>query len=169
MVAMYSGAPVSLTIRPGTKADRDLMVVFHHALYVDHREEILSPEIAPLYAYENLGRALREDVDALLSSPRSLIFIAETTDRPVGYITGHVEEDARRVLARKGVVEDWYVEPDARGTGIGRTLFDALVASFRDRGCVVLESTTWAGNDSARKAHRALGFHDIEIKMRREL
>jgi GNAT superfamily N-acetyltransferase len=145
------------------------MIVFHHALYVDYREEILDPNLEPLYAYRNLGRALREDVDAILGSPRAVGFIAEDDETPVGYITGHVEEDPRRVLTRKGVVEDWFVEPDQRGKGVGKALFDALVAHFRERGCVVLESTTWAGNAGARAAHQALGFHDIEIKMRREI
>jgi GNAT superfamily N-acetyltransferase len=160
---------VTLEIRPASRADRDLMIVFHHALYVDYRKEILEAELEPLYAYQNLGRALREDVDAILASPRAVGFIAEEDGTPIGYITGHVEEDARRVLARKGVVEDWYVEPDARGKGVGKALFDTLVEAFGERGCVVLESTTWAGNTGARAAHQALGFHDIEIKMRREI
>jgi len=145
------------------------MIVLHHGLYVDYREEILPAELAPFYAYKDLGRALREDVDSILASPRADAFIAEKDGNPVGYITGHIEEDARRELARKGVVEDWYVEKPARGSGIGKALFEALSDAFRERGCVVVESTTWASNEGARAAHEALGFHDIEIKMRRLL
>lgn len=156
-------------IRPGTKADRSLMVAYHHALYVDHRKDIVAAELAPFYAYKNLPTALRDDVDAILRSPRSVVLIAEEGEQPVGYITGHIEEDRRRELSRKGVVEDWFVDQEARGRGVGRALFDGLVAAFRERGCVMLESTTWAGNDGARAAHRALGFHDIEVKMRRLL
>ncbi|MBW2462054.1 MAG: GNAT family N-acetyltransferase [Deltaproteobacteria bacterium] len=156
-------------IRHATKADRSLMVAYHHALYVDHRQAIVAKDLAPLYAYKNLPTALRDDVDAILSSPRSVALVAEEDGEPVGYITGHIEDDQRRELSRKGVVEDWFVEVEARKRGVGRALFDALVAAFRERGCVMLESTTWAGNAGARAAHQALGFHDIEIKMRRKI
>ena len=162
-------AVVTINIRRASKADRDLMIVFHHSLYVDYREEVLAPELAPLYAYKNLGTTLREDVDSILASPRAMVFIAERDGEPVGYITGHLEEDKRRELSRKCVVEDWYVEKEARGAGVGRALFDALLEASRERGCVVVESTTWAGNENARAAHRSLGFQEIEIKMRREI
>lgn len=156
-------------IRRATRADRSLLLHFHRALYIGHRTAVVPPELDAFVAYRDMDAALRDDVDALLSGPHTMALVAELTEAPAGYVTGHVETDDRRVLARKGVVEDWYVEPDARGAGVGRALLEALERAFRDRGCEVIESETWVGNDGARAAHRALGFLENQVKMRKRL
>ncbi len=157
-------------IRRAHRTDRALVLHFHRALYVAHRDSILPQALAPFYAYRDLESALQDDVDALLRSPRAVVLIAERAGEPVGYATGHTEEDDdRRVLQRKGVVEDWYVDEGARSDGIGAKLLEALAAVFRDEGCQVLESTTWPFNAGARQAHEALGFHEVEVKYRKRL
>ena len=160
----------AVVIRRAYRSDRALVLLFHRALYVRHREAILPAHVAEFYAYRDLEAALRDDVDALLRGPHAIAMIADRDGEPVGYITGHIEEDdERRVLPRKGVVEDWYVEDAVRGEGIGAQLVAALAAHFRDAGCQVMESTTWPANTGARNAHVALGFHEVEIKYRKRL
>jgi GNAT superfamily N-acetyltransferase len=160
----------AVLIRRAQRSDRALVLMFHRALYVTHREAILPAKLAPFYAYRDLEAALRDDVDALLRSPRSVVMIAERDGEPVGYATGHTEEDdERRVLRRKGIVEDWYVDHSARGHGIGARLLEALGTVFRHEGCEVIESTTWPFNDGARRAHEALGFDEVEVKYRKRL
>ena len=87
----------------------------------------------------------------------------------MGYVSGHVEVDSRRVLSRRGVVEDWYVRAEERGRGTGTQLLDTLIAWFRDEGCEMVESGTWAFNAAARRAHAKAGFHEIEVKFRKRL
>jgi GNAT superfamily N-acetyltransferase len=157
------------SIRRASPADRDALVAFHRALYIDYRNELVPEALRPLSAYRDFERALRDDVAAMLKNPASVVLIAEQDGRAVGYATGHVEDDPRRELSRKGVVEDWFVEESARGRGIGKELLDALLAIFREVGCSVAESTTWPTNDLARHAHERAGFSEIEIKFRRRL
>ena len=97
------------------------------------------------------------------------MLLASRGGRDIGYITGHVEHDPRRVLQRKGVVEDWFVLPEDRKGGVGKLLMGALEQRFRDRGCTVMESMTWPFNDLARKSHEALDFREIEIRYRKRL
>jgi phosphinothricin acetyltransferase len=160
---------MTAVIREASLTDRDRLVSFHHALYVDHRNAIMNPALAQFYGYRDLPRALREDVSAILRNPDAHAFVAEVAEVPVGYITGHVEEDGRRMLPKKGVVEDWYVEQEHRGAGIGRQLLETLTSAFRAEGCQVLESATWPFNRGARAAHDALGFHEVEIRYRKRL
>ena len=82
---------------------------------------------------------------------------------------GHIEVDPRRVLPRKGVIEDWYVMRDERGRGTGKALMTRLLDGFRTDGCQVAESGTWAFNEGARKAHAKSGFIEIEVKFRQRL
>ena len=161
-----SQAPV---IRRATRTDRAVVLHFHRDLYIKFRDQIAAPSVLPLFAYEDLERTLRDDVDGLLNGPGAVVFLAELAGEAVGYVSGHVDVDPRRVLAKKGVIEDWFVNGSARGQGVGKLLMDTLVAYFRDAQCEVVESGTWAFNDHARKAHKKAGFAEIEVKFRKKL
>lgn len=146
------------------------MLAFHRALYVDYRDSLLSEKQAELYAYKNLSGALAEDIDSILANPKSCVLIAEDDGgKPIGYITGHLTFDGRRVLSTKGVVEDWFVEPHARKLGIGRALMETLEAIFRESKCTVMESSTFPLNRLARASHESMGFDEIEIRYRKKL
>jgi aminoglycoside 6'-N-acetyltransferase I len=151
------------------RSDRALVLRFHRELYIRFRDEIASPEVLPLFAYRDLERTLKEDVDGLLGGPDTIVLIAERSHKPIGYVSGHIEVDLRRVLAKKGVVEDWFVVPEARGQGVGKLLMDTMIQRFVTAECEVAESGTWAFNAHARKAHAQAGFHEIEVKFRRRL
>lgn len=158
-----------LSVRRATRKDQATVLRFHHALYVEFRDEIAAPDIIPLFAYKNMEATLREDVEGLLSARSAAVFLAEQAGQAVGYISGHIEVDHRRVLCRRGVVEDWYVADAARGRGIGPRLLNTLIDWFRADGCELVESGTWAFNERARKAHAKAGFTEIEIKLRKRL
>lgn len=160
-------APFS--IRHATREDRSAVLAFHLSLYVDHRDAVMPPRLGPLLAHRSFASVLREDVDAMLADTRTFVLIAERAGEPVGYITGTMTNDPRRVLSRKGIVGDWYVDDTARGTGAGRALLEALTKLFTDAGCDVMESATWPFNEGARRAHEALGFDEIQITYRRQL
>jgi aminoglycoside 6'-N-acetyltransferase I len=57
-----------------------------------------------------------------------------------------------------GYVEGWYVDPDLRGTGVGRELLVAAELWARDRGCREMASDTLFDNDLGLAAHRACGY-----------
>lgn len=156
-------------IRQATRADRALVLRFHRELYKRYRDEITRPEVLPLFAYRDLDATLSDDVDGLLHSREAVVLLAERGGQAIGYVSGHMEIDPRRVLTRKGVVEDWYVLPNARSHGTGKLLIQSLIDRFRQSGCDVVESGTWAFNEGARKAHAKLGFTEIEVKFRKRL
>ena len=160
---------MTIRIRAGNLADRDALVAFHHALYVEHRDRLVPRDLQALGAYRDLPSVLRADVDALLKGTDTVVLIGEQSGLPVGYATGRIENDLRRELRPKGIVEDWYVEESARGRGIGKALFEDLLTEFRNRGCAVAESRTWPTNRKALEAHRRAGFHEVEIMLRRRL
>lgn len=158
-----------VTIRRATRADRSTLLELHRALYVTHRDRIVPDDRLPLIAYRNFDAVLREDVESMLSNPDVVFLVAEIAGAIVGYVTGHVENDARRVLPKKGVIEDWYVSEATRGLGVGKTLLATAENIFRQVGCQVIESATWPTNDGARRAHEALGFQEIQIVYRKRI
>ena len=161
---------MSVSVRQARLEDRDALVSLHRALYIEHRGEVMPAELAPLYAYRRFDEVLAEDVAAMLRNPATTLLVAEDDDgRPVGYASGYVQHDPRRLLSRKGVLGDWYVRPEHRGAGVGRQLVDALFAIFEDAGCSVVETSTWPFNTATRAAMEHLGFREIQIVYRKEL
>ena len=158
-----------ITIRYATRADRATVLRFHRALYITFRDEIADPSLIPLFAYRDIEGALRDDVDALLQGKDTIVLLADYRGEHVGYISGHTEHDARRVLSHRGVVEDWYVVPEARAKGTGMLLLNRLLTIFKTAGCEVAESATWGFNKGARAAHAKAGFTELEIRFRKRL
>lgn len=162
-------SPSRARIRRAHLEDRDAVLRFHLALYQTHRDAVMPDGLELLYAYRRFGEVLREDVTAMLRTPSVILLLAECDDTPVGYVSGYVENDPRRILGRKGMIGDWYVDAEYRGRGVGRQLVEALQGSFREQGCNIVEVSTWPFNHDTRAAFAALGFDEVQITYRRAL
>lgn len=92
------------------------------------------------------------------------VFLAEDdAAQALGFIELHVREfvdgcDSMPVPH----IEGWYVEPFARGTGVGRALVQAAETWARDRGFTELGSDALAENEPSQRAHAACGFAETE-------
>lgn len=154
-------------VRDARPEDREVLRRFHRSLYVDHRDGVVDRTDVPLIDYHDYEGVLADDLAALMADQSAVVLVAEQDREVVGYITGRVRVEPRRVLPRRGVIEDWYVAEGARGAGVGRALLLELERRFAGRGCDLVESATWADNDHARKLHESLGFREIRIVYRK--
>lgn len=158
-----------IRVRDADLSDHETLMVLHRSLYVDYRDQVVPKEELPLIEYRDYERILHNDLRALLTDRDSHVLIAEDRGVAVGYITGRVTVEPERVLPRRGVIEDWYVAPQARGAGVGACLLSSLEERFRQAGCEIIESATWAANVSARLIHDELGFREIRVIYRKRL
>jgi aminoglycoside 6'-N-acetyltransferase I len=159
----------TVQVREARESDHEVLMGFHRSLYEDHRDQVVGKEDLPLIEYRDYDRILSDDLRALLRDRISHVLVAESGGTAVGYITGRVTVEPRRVLPRRGVVEDWYVAPASRGAGLGALLLRELEGHFRAAGCDLIESATWSGNEGARRAHDALGFREIRVIYRKRI
>ena len=91
------------------------------------------------------------------AEPGGVILLA---DSPAGDPWGIV---ALRPLEDDGVCEmkRMYVRPEARGTGLGRLLGEAIVAEGRERGYRAMRLDTLDTMKAALTLYRSLGFREI--------
>jgi ribosomal protein S18 acetylase RimI-like enzyme len=157
----------TIQVREAVDSDRDVLTGFHRSLYLSHRDEVVAKEDRPLIEYRDYDRILRDDLDTLMQDRSSYVLVAESEGVVIGYITGRLTVEPRRLLPRKGLVEDWYVVPQSRGSGAGAMLMREIEGRFAAAGCEVIESATWSGNEGARRAHDALGFREIRVMYRK--
>ncbi len=99
-------------------------------------------------------------------------FIAEVESVPAGFIELSVRAFADGCESSPVPhVEGWYVEPFARGRGVGRAMMEAAAAWSRERGFIELASDSDLRNADSLKAHARCGFIETErlVKFRRSL
>lgn len=97
----------------------------------------------------------------------SAFLVAEADDGGLaGFLIGAVEHDIPiyRVV-EVGFVHDVWVEPEHRGSGVGRALLEAATAHFRAQGLSQVRLETAAPNEGARRLFRELGFHEFAVTM----
>jgi aminoglycoside 6'-N-acetyltransferase I len=112
---------------------------------------------------------LREEAEAMLAgrSPSGLpeaVFLAEEEGQVVGFIEVGLRSHADGCDPHQpvGFLEGWYVEPDQRRRGLGRSLVEAAEAWSRAQGCREMASDTWIDHQDSQRAHAALGFEVVD-------
>jgi ribosomal protein S18 acetylase RimI-like enzyme len=132
----------------------------------------LAADDAPLYLDIRL-EALQLAADAFAStfeaeSARPLSWFAERlggsqvlgafhVDRLVGVASLIILASAK--MAHKGHLVGMYVRPDARRSGVGRRLVEAIIETARGR-VEVIQLTVVVGNEAARRLYAGLGFEE---------
>jgi aminoglycoside 6'-N-acetyltransferase I len=119
-----------------------------------------------------LEREARDFSHGLPIPTIDVVFIAENAGEYAGFLELAVRSFSDGCESMPVPhVEGWYVQANARGAGIGRSLLEAAEAWSRDRGFTELASDTEIHNVASLQAHRRCGFEEVErlIKLRKPL
>ena len=107
-----------------------------------------------------------DDALAELSSrDDALVVVGTTEDVVVGY--GIARWEPLRDGTRLGVIDEIYVEPEARGVGVGELVIDRLVAFCVDAGCLGVDATALPGHRQAKNFFERAGFTARSLVMHR--
>jgi len=134
-----------------------------------YENNIFSPEFKPFWEYKDKIAIFTETVEEWLTDKKHYMFVSEERKHLLGYICGHVQNRAPRVLDKEGYIDDWFVRKNWRSKGLGRALFDALVKEFKKEHCNRLGLLTKVGNKHAIDFYHKLGFIDESLTMVRKL
>lgn len=100
-----------------------------------------------------------------LATPDTAVFVAV---RPGGRgLAGFAEVGTRPYAdgcetSPVAYLEGWYVDPDARRSGVGAALIQAAEAWARACGLEEFASDALLDNELSHRAHKALGFAEVE-------
>ena len=158
---------MTVVIRPATSADLPvigrlgaLLVRIHHD-FDPKRFIAATPQTERGYA-SYLG--------SQLSDTNVVVLVAELDGVVVGYTYAGAEGyDYMSLRGPAGVLYDIVVDPDHRGSGIGRKLLDATFAALGERGAPRVVLSTAERNEVAQRLFERAGFRRTMIEMTREL
>jgi GNAT superfamily N-acetyltransferase len=113
--------------------------------------------------FEALSAAIYHEFEALPDAPPKALWVADCGGRILGSVfvapfEGSAETAQLRML---------YVEPEARGQGLGTTLVRQVVSFARDKGYRRVKLWTQENLTAARRIYAAAGFRVIESKPHR--
>ena len=103
----------------------------------------------------------------LVADPDSLVLAGTIDETVVGYAVAIVEQ--LRTGDRLGVVTDVFVDPGARGVGVGEALLDQVVAWCDAAGCIGIDALALPGNRSTKNFFESFGFTARAIVVHRRL
>jgi len=154
MMTLPPSGPASLTIRPATVDDQDIVYAF----------------LCELEA-ETLDR-MRFNVCFAdnLSNPMVHYLIAELPDAtgPVGFVSCHVQYLLHHT-GKVGEIQELFVKPTYRSQRIGRQLVGAIVTLAREQGLVNLEVTTNQKRNDAIRFYEREAFINTHLKLVRPI
>jgi GNAT superfamily N-acetyltransferase len=103
----------------------------------------------------------------MLHDPDALVLVGTFAGASVGYCT------ARRQLQPDGVtwavVDDLYVESDARGVGVGEALMDAVLVWAEEYSCVAVDAVVLPGMRESKNFFERFGLVARSISVQRRL
>lgn len=157
----------AVRVRPATTADVPSLGRFGSQLFLNHfeydRQRFLPPRPGLEDGYGSFLRTQlhRRDV---------VVLVAERDGVVVGYAYAGIEPlDWMQLRDEAGFIHDVFVDPAARGAGIGAALVEAAARWLADRGMPRVMLWTAARNEPARRLFERLGFRHTMSEMTREI
>jgi GNAT superfamily N-acetyltransferase len=105
-------------------------------------------------------------LDRLMADSRRRVVVGTVEDAVVGLAVGRIDLVGEPSL---GIVDACYVEPEARGVGVGRVLLDTMVAWFTSSDCRGVDVTALPGDRETKNFLEGSGFKARLLTMHRPL
>ena len=141
-----------MTTRTATAADAEAVCAIYNAGIAGRQATF---ETAPRTASEVLG---------WFEGGLQFLVAVDDGGRVVGWarVSPYSDRCVYEGVGEHGV----YVDPDARGRGVGRRLLDALADAAEDAGFYKLTSRVFTTNAASLAVHRAAGFYEVGVQPR---
>lgn len=105
---------------------------------------------------EPIDDAISAAIACSSAGGEDLVLVGMLDDVVVGYAIGRAVVVADGGLL--GVIDDLYVEPGARGVGVGEAMMDLILAWAAERGCFGVDSMALPGNRETKNFFESFGL-----------
>lgn len=108
----------------------------------------------------------KEDVESMVNSRANKLIVAK--DKESGKIVGMITLITYRIpFVKKGILEDFVVDPDFRGRGIGKFLITEAIDTARKEAVSYVDLTSLPEKEAANNLYQRLGFEKRDTNVYR--
>lgn len=121
-------------------------------------------ELYQLHISELGGQLLHSEVEgqlnAYLSHPECLHFLAESEGKVIGFVAGELTHltSPLKPSSSLGSIDHWFVSEDYRSSGVGKVLLEKIENAFAGLGASSLQVEVWSFNKNALNYYQKLGY-----------
>jgi GNAT superfamily N-acetyltransferase len=108
-----------------------------------------------------------EDLLTAIDDPDRHLVAGTFDGVPFGY--GLVRREQLRDGGSLAVLEDFVVDPDARGVGIGEAIMDAVLAWATEQGCIGIDAMALPGDRETKNFFESFGLKARALVVHRDL
>ena len=140
--------------RAATRRDLDELVRLYRGL------EFEQTELRPLWRLaDGLPEPIEEAFEGILASGDPLLWVGSLDDVVVGFLWATIDPLLPQAGGRRvGTIRLIYVEPDARGVGVGEAMMRAAMGELRGRGLRLFDAKVSPGHRAAKNFFESHGF-----------
>ena len=155
---------MDVAARPATVEDLDVLGALADAVIAE-----LEPMRGGAIWRRHVGRhqPAAGSLEAALADPDQLVLAGTIDGAVLGY--GVVRVEALRDGGRLGMIEDLFVDPEARGVGVGEAMMDLVLAWCSERGCVGVDALALPGHRDTKNFFESFGLKARALVVHREL
>ncbi len=164
---------------PGTSVDGHATEAVRTATAADaHRLCQLAEELGAVVVSQRGGRLLigpapgrpeagvaRDWVEERLADQATLALVGTLDEVVIGFAVCHLAGSR----PSRGVLDACFVEPGARGVGVGRLLLDTAVAWLEEQGAEGMDGMALPGDRGAKNFYESAGFKARLLTMHRQI
>ena len=114
-------------------------------------------------AREGRPEPLEESLRVALADAATRVVVGTIDGVPIGYAVARVEQ--LRNGSCLGVIDDIFVEDEARGVGVGEAMMADLVAWCAEQGCVGIDAMALPGHRATKNFFEESGFTARKLVM----
>ncbi len=155
---------IPIDVRHASLDDLEALVRLYRLL-----EEEMT-ELSPMWPLaDGLPEPVTESLERVLLDPDTTVVLGHIDDVAVGFCLAQVEDLLPQAKGeRLGSIRLVFVEPEARGVGVGEALRDLVLDELRGRGIRRFDAHVLPGHRMAKNFFEAGGFSARSIVMHHE-
>jgi GNAT superfamily N-acetyltransferase len=155
------------SVRPAVAGDADVCA----SLCARALEELSHARGGNLFARRETGLVAKAllrpgGLRRLMSDGRRLVVVGLVDEVAVGIAVVRAESVGESLL---GVIDAFFVEPGARGVGVGSRMLESVTAWLSAKGCKAVDAGALPGQRETKSFFESAGFKARLITMHREL
>ncbi len=156
-----------MVIREYTIEDKEklIAVLYRFQGYLVELDPLKRIQCQPGY-----GEAYVEDLLEKIAKYQGTIIIVEENEKVIGFAAGYIEEIPKHeqlgyVPIISGYIPDVYLDPEYRGSGIGKQVMEKMEQYFKEKKCTMVSFRVFKENESAHEFYKTLGYEDRDYIM----